>query len=91
MKTEKEIKNISSIIVQHLREKKDHKDDLEGIALSIYEKKIRSITDEITRAVNDLLLQGLIIESSNHSGQRIYKLNKDSATISNFLLKRNCN
>jgi hypothetical protein len=85
MKTENEIKNISSIIVQHLQEKKDHKDDLEGITLSIYEKKIRSITDEITSAVNDLLQQGLIIESNNHSGQKIYKLSKDNAAISNFL------
>ena len=74
---ENEIRNIGKEITQHLRKKKDHKDDLEGIVIFFYKKELKNLSDEILSSLADLLSKGIIAELKNSSGQKCYQLSDD--------------
>jgi len=91
MKTDSKIKNIDSIIVQHLWEKKDHKDDLDGIALFVYNTEMKNLSDKILIEIAELLSRGLIKESESYPGQKIYQLSDNKTLVSDFLLSKKHN
>jgi hypothetical protein len=78
--------NINQRIIQHLMEKKGHKDNIEGITLMIYEKEIKHLSDQIMDAIFDLLSRGLIVESSSSSGQKYYQLS-DSHSVKSEIIE----
>ena len=65
---------MSDNIIQHLLQKKDHKDDLEGISLFVYEKELKNLSGEIISTIGDLVSKGLLKELKNSSGQKCYPL-----------------
>lgn len=73
----KKLKNVGKEITQHLRGKKDHKDDLEGIIMFFYKKELKNLSDEILSSLADLLSKGIITELKNSSGQKCYQLSDD--------------
>ncbi len=71
----KEIRDtLGDIIIQHLLKKKDHKDDLEGISIFVYEKELENLSGEIMSTIGDLVAKGLLKVSENSVGQKKYQL-----------------
>ena len=70
---------MSDIIIQHLLKKKDHKDDLEGISLFVYENELKNLSNEIMSTISDLISKGLLKELKNSSGQKCYQLSDSNS------------
>ena len=75
--TKEKSKKITDLIIQHLLTKQDHKDDLEGISLFVYENELNELAGQIVVAVRNLIAKGMIKESESLSGKNQYQLSND--------------
>jgi predicted transcriptional regulator with HTH domain len=81
--------SVCYIIIQHLLDTKDHKDDLDGISLSVFDKEMKNLSDDILTGIEELVSKGLIVECKNSSGEKYYRLSEKQSGISDFLRKKN--
>lgn len=58
----------------HLKSKVDHRDNLDGILLGIYEQEIQRLSNRIFRNLGYLISIGAIVEVQNAEGSTYYKL-----------------
>jgi|WetSurMetagenome_2_1015567.scaffolds.fasta_scaffold56293_2 hypothetical protein len=86
LKTEAKRKNLSDGIIQHLLERKDHKDDIEGITLFIYEKELKNLSNEIMDVLADLVTHDLLVEHEDTEGKKYYLISDKQAPLKNLLL-----
>lgn len=62
--------------------KKDHRDDIEGILLFLYENELKQLSGEVTTLIRFLLSKGLLKEFENTSGRKYYQLSNSFRFIS---------
>jgi hypothetical protein len=74
IKTKINQKNLSDRIIRHLLDKNDHKDDLSGITLFIYENEVKELSGEVMNSIGILLSKGLIKEAESSTGKKYYLL-----------------
>jgi len=85
LKTETKRKSLSDGIIQHLLQKKDHKDDLEGITLFIYEKELKNLSNEIMDVLADLVTHDLLVEYEHPEGKKYYLITDKQAPLKDLL------
>jgi hypothetical protein len=78
-------KNICRKIVEYLMAKKDHKDDLDGILLGVFEKEIEHLSKTTLQNLGHLISTGIIEEEKNGDGAGWYKITGDSEKVSEIL------
>jgi hypothetical protein len=66
---------ISDLIIQHLLKKNDHKDDLEGISLFVYETDLNELSKRVLEKIRKLISEGVISEYDDTNGKKYYSLN----------------
>ena len=71
-------KDLPERIIEHLRLKKETGDDLDGIALAIYQNEMKGLSDSIINNLSDLIESGKIKEFCSKNGKRYYKLAETS-------------
>ena len=59
--------NISEKIIEHLKSKADHRDNLDGIVIAIYEKEMKRLTENIIRNLSTLIKKGIVIQTMNYN------------------------
>lgn len=67
--------------------KQDHKDDLDGILLGVFEKEIERISRTTLQNIGYLITMGIIEEEKNGDGTGWYRVTDDSQKISEILKK----
>jgi len=68
-------------------DKKDRKDDLDGILLGVFEKEIERLSKTTLQNIGYLISMGIIEEEKNGDGTVWYKIANDSPKISEMLKK----
>ena len=66
--------NLSNRIIDHLKQKQDGRDDLDGLVIAIYEKEMKRLTEKIMNDLADLIAKGVVAEYENNNGKRGLKL-----------------
>ena len=74
--TEVKQNKLADKILSHLENRSDGKDDLDGLIISIYEKEMKSLTENIMKELAVLITKGIIVEHENHYGKRWVQLLK---------------
>lgn len=80
-------KNVCKKILEYLMAKQDHKDDLDGILLGVFEKEIERISRTTLQNIGYLITMGIIEEEKNGDGTGWYRVTDDSQKISEILKK----
>jgi len=78
-------KNICRRILTHLKSKVDHRDNLDGILLGIYEQEIQRLSNRIFRNLGYLISIGTIVEVQNADGSTYYRLIDNQREIEKLL------
>ena len=66
---------LSKRIIEHLMLRAEMKDDLEGIAIGIYDREIKELSMEIDRSLKNLINKGIIVLSNvTKDGKQYYQL-----------------
>lgn len=65
--------------------KKDHRDDLDGILLGVFEKEIERLSKTTLQNIGYLISIGVIREEKNGDGALWYKIADDSRNASAIL------
>lgn len=65
--------------------KQDHKDDLDGILLGVFEKEIERLSRTTLQNIGYLISIGIIEEEKNGDGTGWYRMTDDSQKISEIL------
>ncbi len=67
----------SERIIEHLMNKEQMSDDLEGIVLGIYDKEMKKLSEKIMKSLSCLVAKRKIIETKGMDGKMVYQLLKD--------------
>ena len=67
-------------IIEHLKHKKDMKDDLNGLTLTIYETEMSKLSERFMKTLALLIEKG-IIKSQDRNGKTYYQLIGDTKPI----------
>jgi len=78
-------KNICKKILEYLMAKQDHKDDLDGILLGVFEREIERLSRTTLQNIGYLISMGIIEEEKNGDGTGWYKITGDSRKFSEIL------
>ena len=65
--------------------KKDHRDDLNGILLGVFEREIERLSKTAVQNLGHLISIGIITEEKNGDGTVWYKVADDSPKVSDLL------
>lgn len=65
-------------IIEHLKLKKDMKDDLNGITLAIYETEMSKLSERFMITLSHLIEKGIITKSENQDKKIYYQLTNNS-------------
>jgi hypothetical protein len=80
-------KNVCKKILEYLMAKQDHKDDLDGILLGVFEKEIERLSRTTLQSIGYLISMGILVEEKNGDGTGWYRMTDDSLKISEILKK----
>jgi hypothetical protein len=67
----------------------DHKDDLDGLLLSVYENEIEDISKDVLESISYLTSIGFIEQIKNHTGKNWIVLSVDDKKVSEYISKTN--
>ena len=69
-----EYTDLTERIIEHLMNKENMQDDLEGIVLGIYDMEMKKLSERILHSLSDLVVNKKIIEIKRKNGKRVYQL-----------------
>lgn len=67
----------SERIIEHLMNREQMSDDLEGIVLGIYDMEMKKLSEKIMESLSGLVAKRKIIEIKGMNGKMVYQLLKD--------------